>query len=157
MFNDVNRSDVSEFFENLVASDPRLSRYTKDLGVISLGNELGFKVDEAVKGIRNQFTEFYEPTSEVVLLAKLMYELGYIKLHKPLVVSITIKSDADVTLEKHQRFTDGIDIYIIEEAVNLSADVEHTILLTRGIVRTVTSTDVLDFSQSFVTESSDIS
>ncbi len=185
MFNDVNRSDITRYFENLVASDPRLAQYTKDLGVISLGNELGFKIDEALRDVRNQFTEFYEPDSEVVLLAKLMYELGYIRFQKPLIVSITIKSDTDITLERHQKFTDGIDIYILEEAVSLTADTEHTIELTRGTVRTVTSTievdslyhkvslgttyrklyameairgeDTLEYSQAFITESSDIS
>lgn len=185
MFNDNNRQDITDYFKNLVASDPRLEQYTEDLGIISLGNELGFKVDEAVKNIRNQFTEFYEPSSEIILLAKLMYELGYLRFQKPLIVSCTIKSDHDITLDKYQRFTDGIHIYILRESVNLTADTNHVISLTRGSVRTVTSIveidsmyhkiplgttykkifdlealrglDVLEYSQSFVSESSDTS
>ena len=185
MFNDTNRQDITDYFSNLVASDPRLEQYTNDLGIISLGNELGFKVDEALANIRNQFTEYYEPTSEVVLLAKLMYEIGYIRFQKPIIISLTIKSDADVVIDKHQRFTDGIHIYIIRESVSLTADTEHTIELTRGSIRTVTSVveidslyhkirlnttykklfdmetnrggDTLEYSQSFVSESSDTS
>lgn len=185
MYNDINRQDITEYFNNLVASDPRLSKYTKDLGVISLGNELGFKIDEAINNIRNQFTEYYEPSSEVVLLAKLMYEIGYLRLHKPLIVSCTIVSGEDVVLEKHQRFTDGVDLFILEDSVSLTANSPETLLLTRGTVRTITSTvdvdsqyhkvdlatnyrklyafearrgvDILEYSQTFVTESSDVS
>lgn len=185
MFNDSNRQDITDYFKNLVASDPRLEKYTKDLGVISLGNELGFKVDAALQDIRNQFTQFYEPDSEVILLAKLMYEIGYMRFQKPLLVSLTIKSDTDITLDKYQRFTDGINVYILEDSVSLVADMESTITLTLGTIRTITSTididsvyhkipldttyrkvyrfeakrgsDALEYSQAFISESSDVS
>ena len=185
MYNDTNRQDITDYFSSLVASDPRLEQYTNDLGIISLGNELGFKIDDALSNIRNQFTEFYEPTSEVVLLAKLMYELGYMRFQKPLTVSLTIKSDADITIDKYQRFTDGIHIYIIMESISLVADTESVIELSRGTIRTVSSIveidslyhkiplnttyrrifnvesnrgeETLEYSQSFISESSDTS
>jgi len=186
MFNgDINRQDVTDYFMNLVKSDPRLTKYQNDLGIIALSNELGFKVDEAVKRISNSFTEFYDPNSETVLLAKLMYEIGYLKFQKPLIVNAKIKSNNDIVIEKNQRFTDGINIYLLNESVSLVHGIEQTIELTRGTIRTINTVvendvmyhkvnlgttyrriygisakrgnDELEYSQAFITESSDVS
>ena len=67
MYNDVNRSKVIEFFDNLVKSDQRLAGIKSDLGVLSLGYELGYMVDDAVKTIQSRIAEFYSPQSEVIL------------------------------------------------------------------------------------------
>lgn len=140
MYNDINRQDVNDFFRSLIESDSRLTGLKDDLGVIALGNEMAYKIDDAVKRITNQFTEFYDPTTEAVLLSKLMYGLGYIRFQKPLVISADIKSGVDVTLDKHQRFTTGVDVFILDEAVSLVAGVPQTLTLTMGTKRDILAT-----------------
>ncbi|MFT7880441.1 MAG: hypothetical protein ABXS91_08615 [Sulfurimonas sp.] len=135
MFNDVSREDVLSFFLNLVESDPRIAQHKDDLGIIALGNELGYKIDDAVNRNTNKISEFYMPTTEPVLLSKLMYELGYIRFQKPLMISAEVKSGVDVTLEKYQRFTSGVDIFILNEGITLQAGVAKKLTMTMGTRR----------------------
>jgi len=140
MFNDINREDINKYFLGLVKSDPRLSGLDGDLGVVALANELGYKIDDAIKRETNLFSEFYDPTGETKLLARLMYELGYIKLQKPLVITADIKSGVDVSLDRYQRFTTGVDVFMLDEEVNLTATEIKTLTLTMGSRREITAT-----------------
>ncbi|NOR58756.1 MAG: hypothetical protein GQ474_09570 [Sulfurimonas sp.] len=185
MFNDINRADITDIFKNLIASDPRLQEHKSDLGIIALSNEMGYKIDDAIKRISSKFTEFYEPTTEAVLLSILMYQIGYIRFQKPLVISSKITSVGNVSLEKNQRFTSGVDVFLLNEAITLDANVEQTITLTMGTTRTITATvdnnnfyykiplkssyqklydfevyrgiEQLKYSQAFISEDSDVS
>lgn len=140
MFNDVSREDVQSYFLSLVESDPRIAQHKDDLGIIALGNELGYKIDDAVNRNTNKITEFYMPSTEPVLLSKLMYELGYIRFQKPLVITADVKSGADVTLDKNQRFTSGVDVFILNESAALQSGVTENLSLTMATRREINVT-----------------
>lgn len=185
MYNDVNRSKVIEFFDNLVKSDQRLTGIKSDLGILSLGYELGYMVDDAVKTIQSRIAEYYSPQSEVILLSKLMYEIGYLRLQKPLIIAADVKSGVDVNIEKYQRFTNGVDVFMLNDDASLTAGIPQTLTLTHGTKREITNsivgnnmyykiplgttykklydfkayrgTDELTYSQAFIKEESDVS
>ena len=87
----------------------------------------------------SKISEFYNPTSEVVLLSKLLYEIGYIRFQKPLIISSNILSKNDIQLSQYQRFTDGVSIYLLDEDVNLVANEEQTVTMSLGTQRQITS------------------
>lgn len=139
LVNDPNRAVVQEYFQSLIESDPRLKGIDKDLGIMSLASEAGFSIDSALREITSKITETYDPKSEASLLARLMYELGYLRFQKPLVISAMIKNDDDAMLEEGQRFTDGEFVYLLDDAVSLKAGVPQKATATLGMKREIES------------------
>jgi len=186
LVNDVNRKDVKKYLDTLIKADPRLKGLYADLGIEALAYESGFKIDLAINKITNTISEYYNPQSEVVLLSKLLYEIGYIRFQKPLILNVEVQSSSNIFLEKYQRFTDGISIYLLDEAVTLEANTPQRLTATMATKREIYSNvstrkhlyhkidlgttyrkicsfevyrgdELLEYSQAFIKESSDVS
>lgn len=132
MQQDPNRQDIIDFFNSLVANDSRLDGLQNDIGILSLGQEIAFKIDDAVSKYNNTLAEHYAPFSEVVLLSRLLYELGYIRFAKPISIISDIISDDTVVILKDTKFTDGISMYYNPNETSLIADTKTTINLNEG-------------------------
>jgi len=140
MYNDTNRQDIIDFFMGLVASNPLLENAQNDIGIIALANTIGYKIDSAINQNTNKLVEFYNPTSETILLSRLMYEMGYIQFQKPLQISASLKSGSAVTLDKYHKFSSGVDVFMLDEEVSLESQATKIATLTMGTNRTISKT-----------------
>ncbi|MGW8169630.1 MAG: hypothetical protein ACWGHH_06465 [Sulfurovaceae bacterium] len=137
---DPSREEVRNFFLGRVLADDRLKRYINDLGIESLSYEVDYIANQILLKTKNELSEFYNPQSEVILLSKLMYEIGYLKLQKPLQVQVDVKSGGYIYIQKYQRFTDGISLFMLESDVSISAGETKALIATLGTRRVLYET-----------------
>jgi len=131
------REDIEVFHKERIGSDPISSSYFEHYGIRALGAELGYKVDLTRDTILSQISEFYNPTSELILLSKMMYQDGFIRFQKPYKISAKIKASKDVVLKKNQEFTDGANVYISSEEYYFMKDTDTLIELELGQIEQI--------------------
>ena len=132
MFNDKNREDIANFFEQKIKENPLLSNYFNHYGFRALSSVIGYKVDKALQDMESILYEFYSPESERILLSKLMYEIGYIRFQQPLSIIANIQSDSNLLLYRGQKYTDGANLYIQKNDVQLYSKIPTDIELELG-------------------------
>jgi hypothetical protein len=121
---------IDEYFLNLIKSDDRLKEYENDLGIGLISKSLDFKINKTLSIIEDEIRELYYPTLESTLLANLMYRVGYLRFKNPLKVKLDVTSNDDVTLEKFSRFTDGQDLYLLANEINISSNTPTQVTLS---------------------------
>ena len=124
---------TNSYFDNLVESSDDLSEFKNDLGLRLISENLEYSIERTEESIKNAISGLYDPKEELILLAHLMYRVGYLRLKKPLVISATITSGDAVILPKGTRFSDGIDVYYLNDAVSLQENIEGVITLTNSL------------------------
>ena len=140
MINRNIREDVALFIKEQIANSPILSPIQNDIGVLSLMGEFDYKIDTLINRTANMISEYHNPTAEPVLLSELLYKNANIRFKSPIEVKATIKSGVDVTLQEHQKFSDGVNTYLLKDGVALEAGVETEIALFQGKKKTVRAT-----------------
>ena len=97
-------------------------------------DEIDYLVDDAVNYLVDKQDEHYLPTTEVVLLSRLMYEVGYIKLAKAKEVELELHSHADgvSTIMKYSHFSDGTDIFYNTEDIPIVNSRTPKVVLRSG-------------------------
>ena len=138
MYKDINRQDVQDIIDGKIAQSPILSPLKEDFGVQTIAYESAFKIDEVGNTFGAKLTEFYRPESEIVLLSRLMYEIGYLRFQKPLRIQTTVKSELQQEVTRWARFTDGVSVFMTENATVLEKDTPQKISLVLGTRREFT-------------------
>jgi len=138
MYKDLNRQDVQEIIDGKIAQSPLFSPLKEDFGVQTIAYEQAFKIDEVGNTFGAKLTEFYRPESEIVLLSRLMYEIGYLRFQKPLRIKTTVKSGRNQEVAKWDRFTDGVSVFMTENGTVLEKDTPQEMTLVLGTRREFT-------------------
>lgn len=117
--------EKEQFFLDLVRNNPILKDFENDLGLILIAKSLNFKITEALQDESKFISNLYNPTTENELLAFLMYKVGYIRFKKPLQIKalITNKDVSSIILNKDTKFTDGQNVYFLNDAVSLDTNI----------------------------------
>lgn len=134
------RDEIRQYFLAKVLADPRLQKYQNDLGVEVLGYEIDYIANQLLLSESSKLAEFYDPQSEAILLADLLYKLGYLKLQKPMKIQLDIKSGKYVYLEKYKRLTDGINVFLLDNDGSINANATKTFVATMGSKRSINAT-----------------
>jgi len=121
---------IDEYFLNLIRADDRLKDFEYDFGIGLISKSLDFKINTTLATIQNEIKELYYPTLERNLLAHLMYKVGYIRFKKPLQIRATLLSNDDIELDKDYRFSDGKDLFLLDNSIKLEAGIETDVTLT---------------------------
>ena len=140
---------IDEYFLNLIRADDRLKEFEYDFGLGLISKSLDFKINTTLTTIQNEIKELYYPTLERNLLAHLLYKVGYIRFKKPLQVKTTLLSDDDVDLDKDDRFSDGKDLYLLDDSISLEADKETEVTLTLKEKYTLDEVEIKDSTLFF--------
>jgi len=119
-----------EYFLSLIRSDDRLKDFENDFGLALISKSLDFKINKTLAVINDNIKEMYYPTLESTLLANLLYRVGYIRFKKPMKLSVNIVPNEDYTLAKYTRFSDGKDLYLLDNETNILANTDNEIQLT---------------------------
>jgi len=119
MLTQPQRQDVLNYLMGRIGQNEDIRYLLLDGGVSSLASVLGYKIDQSVAQQNADLSEFFYPTSELFLLSKLLYEVGYMKFPRPLKVRAKITSNDDVVVPQYERFTNGTDVFLLEEGTTL--------------------------------------
>jgi hypothetical protein len=85
--------------------------------------EINYAIEDAKRFYETLQDEYFYPTSEVMLLARLMYEIGYLRFAKPRRIEARlIAADEDVEVEAFKLFTDGSMVYHTPEKITVPSD-----------------------------------
>lgn len=114
--------EITEYLKQRIENDELLKDFQNDLGIIVIENSLEFKTSSILEKIKGELKETLAPKSELFLLAHLLYRTGYIKLPSPLKIKANIISDDTVYIPKNTEFTDGENIFLLENNLQLQAD-----------------------------------
>lgn len=128
---EITRRDIEQHFLTLVEADDRLSGLSNDAGVLIEASTMGYKVDDALNQQASQLTEFFYPTSEMMLLSMLLHTVGYVRLPSPMVLTSQITSNTDRVIDMDTSFTTGADEFLLLDGVVLESGVPKEVKLSR--------------------------
>ena len=109
-------ADVKDYLEDLINKDALFEGLENDIGIQLIREVLEYKVNEALNENVNEVNELYYPQSEIILLAMLMYKIGYLRFKKPLQIKASLTSNDDVILDGETRFTNGESVFFLNSS-----------------------------------------
>ena len=133
------------YFDALIKADNNLNFFKSDLGLKLISANLEYKIDYTQQKLSKDMKEMYFPEEEFTLLAHLLYRIGYIRFKRPLKINANITSGSEAQLAEGTRFTDGQDIYYLDEFAKFDANETREVTLTNSkqYVKEYTVTDAI--------------
>ena len=106
-----------EYFLDIIKKNDKYSGFESDLGIILMAETLDFKINQVEERRAFNIQELSYPQTEEILLAKLLYEVGYVRFTLPLVVQCFLTSQETITLYGGFEFTSGDNLFMLDETI----------------------------------------